>query len=323
MENIVIIWSIVIAIVANALFFILGWVLGKKTKFQTRQLLHFNNIRKARALYKDGDIDKSFDEYSRIIEILDGDYWLKETDFFNLIEIHKRKRNVPECINYTNKLINRKSKISLELRRDLSVLLLNNGYFSEAIKILLYGETGSDSVWHSMLAWAFSKNNDCVRAVKEAESALIKSDKNAFNTFIRCGIAFTECGFIKKAHHCYKKALTSEDPENIMWAYNNIGSICNDKWMEKSSKHDFKNSKRFYNASYNYYKKAFKLLIEEKLWKNSIDPSMILTNLISKTESIEEKTDYIEKALEIAPYSVYLHRQIAWMYYDLGDYKNA
>ena len=250
MENSVIIWSVVIALVVNAIFFILGWFLGKKTKFQIRQLWHLSNIRKARALYKDGDIDKSLDEYSRIMKILNGDYWLKETDYFNLIEIHKIKRNMPECINYTNKIINRKSKISLELRGGLFSLLMVNGYSSEAIEILLYGETGSGSGWHSMLAWAFSKNNDCERAVKEAESALKISNKTAFDIFNNCGNAFRECGFIKKAHQCYKKGLASENPEDIILAYNNIGAICSDKQQESSRKHDFKNSKRFYNVSY-------------------------------------------------------------------------
>ena len=323
MDSYKLIWSISIGLLIGFFFFVLGILFAKKTNFRIGELWYVHNIRKARKLYQKGCLEESLDEYNQLLTNLDEDIWFKESDFLNLAIIQKEKRNVHECIVYLNKIIDLKIEIPVELKIDFTVLLLNNGYYSDAKKFILYGEDGNDSIWHSILAWIFAKNGDFEKAIKEAEIALTMSSDDDFHILNRCGIAFEEAGCLKRAHQYYKKCLASEDAEILMWALNNIGSICNSRKNECSRKKDFKNSKRYNRVSYKYYLKAFNILHKEKLWQKSIDPSLVLTNLISKTSNIEEKTDYIEKALEIAPYSVFLHHQIAWMYYDLEDYKNA
>ncbi len=323
MDKYQIIWSLVINLICNAGFFILGWYLGKKPKFWARELLYSHNLKKARTLYQYGDIEKSLEEYNRIKENINEDSWFNESDFFNLAIIHKEKRNIPECMYYLNKIINKKITVPLRKRLEFTVLLLNNAYHSEAKEILLHGEAGNDSLWHSALAWTLSKNNDFDQANKEAEIAFKMADIKDYRTFNRCGLAFDATGLNEKAHQCYKKCLSSKDPTDKMWAYNNIGSLSSKKARERAKQYDFKNKNRFDKVAYNYLKKAFNILKEKKLWEKSIDPSSVVSNLIAETDDIDDKTDYIEFALKFAPYSVRLHTQIAWMYYHIKDYKNA
>jgi len=323
MDNYQLIWSVTIGLIIGFVFFLLGILFAKKTNFRIGELWYVHNIRKARKLYQNGFLEESLNEYNQILTNLNEDIWFKESDFLNLAIIQKENRNASECFVFLDKIIDLKAEIPVELKIEFAVLFLNNGYYSEAKKVITYGEHGNDLRWHSILAWVFSKNKNFDRAIKEAEIAFKISSEDDFDSFIRCGIAFQEAGFLKRAHQCYKKCLASENAETLMWALNNIGSICDTRQNECSRNKDFKNSKRYNRVSYNFYLRAFNILDKEKLWQKSMDPSLVLTNLISKATNIEEKTDYIEKALEIAPYSVYLHRQIAWMYYDLEDYKNA
>jgi len=324
MNNDQIITSILVNLATGALFFILGWLLARNTNFKIRELWYVNNIRRARKLYEIGRIDKSLEEYTHTTENIDENIWFKNNDFINLAQIYLKKRNVSKCILYLNKIVDKNIYQSPKHKVAFGVLLMNNSYYSEAKKILLYGEQGDDSEWHSMLAWAFSLNNDFELAAKECEIASKKAPLiNAENTYLRCGLAYMNIKLLNKAHKCFKSCLSSFNPEIKMWAYNNIGLICEKIQRERVRKGNFRNVKRFKMLAHNFYWQAYDILKREKLGEIAIDPSLVVANLISYTRDREKKSDYIELGLEIAPESARLRTQIAWLYYDCGDYKNA
>lgn len=314
-----IMWSVGIGFI----FFILGWISSRKTKFMVKKLFRTKDIYKARNLYKKGKKEKSLEAYETIRKDLDEDDWFDEIDFLNIATCYLVNRNIVECIKYCQKIMNFKGIIPIDLRMKVAALCLNNQYFTFSKNILLHGEPGNNAMWHSTFAWALSANQDYNQALHEAEIALQIGAAEANSSINRCGLAFLNVGSTDKAHKCFKDSLLSKNPEIKMWAYNNIGSICTRKGNKCAISHNLKNKARYEKVSLSFYKKAYSILKENRLWETAIDPSTVLVNLISHTKNIDEKTDYIEFALEIAPYSPLLYARIASMYYDHEDYQNS
>ena len=316
--------NITINLVIGLIFFLLGLLVSRKTNLKISEIWHLQYLRKARVLFNKNELDEALNEYDKIKKNIEEEYWFKPIDYNNLLRINLKKRNVNDSIKYFSLLCDRGDNlIDYELKYEILIMCISNGYNTQAKEILLTGMSWDNARWLSLKAWIFSLNGDFEQAEREANKSINLATENDYSTYNKCANAFSKIGQNNVAHKLYKKCLLSEDHSTKMFAYINIGFICKEKQALEVSKKNLKNANRYEIIKHNYIKKGRDLLIEHNLWENEFEPVGVLDAIICETKDIEQNREFLHFSLKICPHSSLLYCRLAWSYYYDENYKMA
>ena len=206
-----------------------------------------------------------------------------------------------EKINELQEILREDSE-NYRARRELALLLIDNGYAKEAIQHIAYLLTKfpEDEELYYNLGIAYEKE----KLFEDAKTAYLKAidlSENNYDAIYNLGLVYTELKDFEKGIECFSKVISSDIEDSN--SYFNLG-LC--------------------------YLKTGNLVKAFENFQNTIDINdndiyahFYMGNILFQVEDYEDAKDEFNKVIEISPDYSWAYYNLACIAFEEGDYESV